>query len=101
MSKFVIEIAGPKKDLDITDIVSAPNCNFTQFVSGALKACANAPLNMRRVIQSDIATTLNCRETDLSFLWAHPVRGAEVLDCEIPDFRDNFLKPLELKAAAE
>lgn len=101
MSVFVKAIPDFDTDLDFTDIHPAPHCNSTQFISGALKAFSNAPSRVRQVIQSDIATTLNCQATELAFLWAHPVRGAETLDCEIPDFRDSFLRPMDLKTAAE
>jgi hypothetical protein len=101
MSKFVTEISSEALDLDVTNIDDLPTCSSTQFISGALKACSSAPLNVRHVIQSDLATTLNCKESDLSFLWTPPVKGAEVLDCEIPDFRESFLQPLSMKVAAE
>ena len=90
-------------DLDISeDEISQPPCFAgAEFVCGALRESETAPLRERKSLQTDVADTLNCRVESLSFLWAQPVKGAEILDCEIPDFREVSLNTSLLTLAAE
>lgn len=90
-------------DLEISeDEISKPPCyEGAEFVCGALQDSESAPLRERKSIQTDVAETLNCRDEALSFLWAQPIKGAEILDCEIPDFREVSLNPEILTLAAE
>lgn len=101
----------PKEKMGFTDVldvdvqedeITNPPCYAgADFVCGALEASTEASLRVRKVIQTDVAHTLNCPEESLSFLWARPVHGAETLDCEIPDFREVSLNPELLSLAAE
>jgi len=90
-------------DMDVAedDISQAPRYDGADFVCGALKASKRASLCVRKSIQTDVADTLNCREDSLSFLWRQPIKGAEILDCEIPDFREVSRNPKILSLAAE
>lgn len=90
-------------DIDVAEdeISQAPRYDGADFVCGALRASKRASLGVRKSIQTDVADTLNCRADSLSFLWAQPVRGAEVLGCEIPDFREFSHNPIGLSLAAE
>lgn len=75
-------------DLPIDELTPAPDYDGAQFIRGALTATGKAVSRVRETVQSDIATVLNCQQEDISFMWAEVNDGAEVLDCEIPDFRD-------------
>lgn len=88
-------------DVQEDEICKPPRHDGAEFVCGALKASEKAPLRERKVIQTDVADTLNCAEESLSFLWTQPVKGAEILDCEIPDFREVSQNPALLSLAAE
>lgn len=75
-----------------TDLKPAPIHDGAEFISSALRATVEAHPRVRQVVQQDIAYTLNCQDEDLSFLWKPEIREHEVLECEIPDFR-NALTP--------
>ncbi len=88
-------------EFDEKDVLPSPHCEGADFICGAVQAAKEAPLKVRKTVQCDIATALDCQEDSLSFLWAHPIKGAEVLDCEIPDFRDAMLRPIAFDLVAE
>jgi len=73
-----------------TDLKPAPIHDGAEFISSALRATAEAPPRVRLVVQKDIAYTLNCNDSALSFLWKPEAYGHETLECQIPDFRDSL-----------
>ncbi len=75
-------------DLSQEDVSPSPVHDGAEFISGALRATAEAPTKIRQTVQGDIADTLNCKSDSLSFLWTKRVKGQATLECEIPDFRD-------------
>lgn len=71
-----------------TELETAPVHDGAEFISSALRATMQANTRVRQVVQQDIAHTLNCQNDALSFLWIKNVQGQEILECEIPDFRN-------------
>ena len=88
-------------DLPVDDLSPAPDYDGAQFIRGALTASGKAISRVRQTVQSDIATVLNCQQEDISFMWTEVNEGAEVLDCEIPDFRDVHMNLKASPLAAE
>lgn len=83
------------------ELDSAPIHDGAEFISSALRATMEANPRVRQVVQQDIAHTLNCQKDALSFLWIKNIRGQEVLECEIPDFRNALEHANHYAMAAE
>jgi hypothetical protein len=79
-------------------VTPSPVHDGAEFITGALRATAEAPTKIRETVQGDIADTLNCRSDSLTFLWTKRIKGQATLECEIPDFRtalnDHTANPL-------